>query len=176
MTGVSGWAIRFGVVLVSLFTCLMMGVGAFQVTRSRVWALWSIGLTGILPWYFIYSRLGFDAVCFPATLSVALISFWFAIARRESRDGVLTKIALMLSGAALALSLYAYSTARLFSILYLFFWRLVSPQSVCGESGSGRAFGCWFLLVWYVYLTSVSFCMWVLTLGLKAMCTTQACF
>jgi 4-amino-4-deoxy-L-arabinose transferase-like glycosyltransferase len=114
LAGVSVWTLR----LTSfLFFVLLVGGIAGLVRRlfpdQPAVALWAVAAAGLLPWFFTVSRIAFEVISQPAIVAW-LLGLVLAVYESDRAPWWLAAAC----GGTLGLSIYAYSTARLLSLLF----------------------------------------------------------
>jgi hypothetical protein len=103
------YVVRLPAALFGLLACAAAAMLAWQVTRSRLVTMLTLGTAGVTPWLAQESRLGFEVISGVALLMVAL---WF-LARAVDGDSTRWFV---WSGVMLALSVFAYTTLRAFGV------------------------------------------------------------
>lgn len=102
-------AVRLPVALVGILTVFLLYL-MVRAVRGRDPALWAALFLAISPWHVQLSRIGFRAILMPCCL---LLGLWlFERARRRPA-------LLILSALAFALTLYTYSSARVFVPIFV---------------------------------------------------------
>ncbi|MHB8573602.1 MAG: hypothetical protein ACYDAY_11730 [Candidatus Dormibacteria bacterium] len=91
----------------SLLGALAVALLAQVLFRRRWFSLAAFGVTGVVPWMFVAGRIGFEVAALPACLTAFLVLWRRAETRWLAWQGAL-------AGLALGLTVYSYSTARLF--------------------------------------------------------------
>ncbi|MBN1263832.1 MAG: glycosyltransferase family 39 protein [Candidatus Pacebacteria bacterium] len=117
-------AIRLPALIFSLISIWVTYRLVKEITRKEKIALLSCFLLAISPWQFHFSRVALEVVLFNLLL---LSGLWFLLSFiKESKNS-----RLVFSSVCLALSLYAYSTAKLFVPLLIFsLWLLFKKELV----------------------------------------------
>lgn len=143
LLSVEEWAVRIVPALVGILTVAIMvplGRTLFRDTpRARYVGLAAAAVMAVLYWHVDFSRLGFRAILLPATSALTIWWFWHGWQTKSYRY-------LVLSGAALGVTLYTYLSARLLPfvlvgfagaviVLYLWNrWRPLSPPPAANKS------------------------------------------
>lgn len=104
------WVIRLAPALLSVGTALALAWAVQELFGRRWLSLAVLAVAGITPGLLTYGRMGFEVSALPACLALAL-GAW---ARYERRGGWRW---LILAGAAIGLSGYAYAAGRPFAVL-----------------------------------------------------------
>lgn len=110
--GLSEFSVRLPAAIMGTLTVLIVYFLALEIFRNRKIALVSAFALAVSSWHIFLSRLGMEVIILPFLISLALLFFLKWIHAQKS-------IFLMLSSAVWAISLYSYSTARLFVPLML---------------------------------------------------------
>jgi hypothetical protein len=106
------YVVRLPAALFGMATCAAAALLAWELTRSRRVTLLALVTAGIEPWLVQESRLGFEVISMVAVLMLAL---WFlARAHRDDSAGWFAW-----AGVALALSVLAYTTGRIFGLIMM---------------------------------------------------------
>ncbi len=113
--GLNAFSVRFPAILYSLGTILLTYLLAKKMSESKSVALWSSFLISISPWFFIFSRTGYEVT---AGLMFYLLGIYLFFGLSGRRWNILY------SSAAFILSAYSYNSFRLIiplTILVLLF-------------------------------------------------------
>ncbi|HEY6377773.1 MAG TPA: phospholipid carrier-dependent glycosyltransferase [Candidatus Dormibacteraeota bacterium] len=98
---------RLPAALFGLATVVLVGLLAWELTRQRWVAVVALVMAAVTPWLAVESRVGFEQVTMVMTLTAAIYCY-----ARATRDGAAAGW-WWATGAALAVTVYAYSTGRL---------------------------------------------------------------
>jgi Dolichyl-phosphate-mannose-protein mannosyltransferase len=101
--------VRLPAALFGLAFCAAAAMFAWRVTRSRTATLLTLVTAGVTPWAVQESRLGFEVISMVALLMLALLFLARAIETDSGKWFTWT-------GVALGLSVFSYTTARLFGV------------------------------------------------------------
>lgn len=113
LAGVSVTALRAASFLFFAgFLAALAGLARSLFPGSRAVALWAVAAAGFLPWFFALSRIAFEVV---SQLTVVGLALWLLRAAWRQEGG--RPWLALAAGAALGLSVYAYSTSRLLAPL-----------------------------------------------------------
>lgn len=116
--GLNELSVRFPAVLYSLGVVVFTYMLAMRLTGSNVVGLWSGFFISISPWFFIFSRTGFEATAGLMFYLLAIYLFIFS-----SKNGLF----LLLSTFSFILSAYSYNSFRIIApltvLLLIFFER-----------------------------------------------------
>ena len=96
--------VRLPAALFGLATCAALAGIAWRLSRSRWVTILTLLIAGLTPWLTLQSRVGFEA---PSMVALLAVGLWCLV--RAERNPVWFPV----GGAALALSVYGYSTGRL---------------------------------------------------------------
>ena len=103
---------RLPAALGGIAVCALVAATAWTLTRSRAVALAALVTAGVTPWLALESRVGFEVPTMTLTLAVAVWCYANAVG-----DGPRAAWWFLGCGVGLALSVYAYSSGRLFVLL-----------------------------------------------------------
>jgi hypothetical protein len=106
------YVVRLPAALFGLAACAAAAALAWELTRSRRVTLLVLITAGVEPWLVQESRLGFEVI---AMVSLLMIALW-CLARAHRDDSA---VWFAWAGVALALSVLAYSTGRVFGVLLI---------------------------------------------------------
>lgn len=113
--GVSEFTLRF----TSFFFFILFQAGftllAHIVLRDRRVTLYAALASGFLPFFFVVSRVSFEVISHLTTMVYALLFFYLSFHRNRCKT---TFLFAFFAGVCSALTLYAYSTARLLTPLF----------------------------------------------------------
>ncbi len=121
IAGVSEWTLRSVAVVFGLLTIMIVYLLGKDIGKSRLLGTATALLLAILPWHFEINRIGFEV----ASSLFFLVTAIYGLYRWTEKD----KIAwLILGNLAMGLFLYSYTTARLFSPLFLLLFVMLNYQ------------------------------------------------
>lgn len=103
------YVVRLPAALCGIAVCALVGATAWTVMRDRAVALAALVTAGVTPWLTLESRVGFEVVSMTVTLTLAIWCYANAVG-----DGPRASRWLLGCGIALGLSVFAYSTGRVF--------------------------------------------------------------
>lgn len=106
--------IRLGAAIWGVLAVILIIQVAIIVSKNWTFSLLSGLILSLMPWHLHYSRLGFEAICFPTLL---LLSLWLFLKWIEKKKVFLG----LLFSLSLYVVFYSYTTARLWLPLFLGF-------------------------------------------------------
>ncbi|MGH7813911.1 MAG: glycosyltransferase family 39 protein [Candidatus Binataceae bacterium] len=123
--GLKTWVVRFGAALWGVADLIAIAALAWELIGLPAAPI-AVALAAVSPWHLVISRFGTEESCAAAIISWAIVCFLWAIRRRDGRW-------LAACGFLFGLSLYGYSTTKLFvpllaGLLLLLYWRELRPM------------------------------------------------
>lgn len=116
LLGLNEWSARLPAATIGVIT-LIVTYALVMRERNRQAALWAVAFLALSPWHIVFSRWAQQGIFLPLLLATAMLGW------RYSLDG--RRYAIVLTGACLALAIYAYDPARLFVPLLMLWWAIV---------------------------------------------------
>ena len=108
--GVSQLAVRIPAVVFGLFSVLGLYLLVIKITKNKTISLLSSLLFSVSPWFFIFSRTGYEAT---AGLAFFIYAIYFLLLSQKKRWKIILSVTLFI------LSAYSYNSFRLLTLLFL---------------------------------------------------------
>lgn len=108
--GLTPFAVRLPAVIYGLLSVLGLYLVVFKLTKNKTISLLSSFLFTITPWFFIFSRTGYEAT---AGLAFFIYAIYFLLRTNENKVNVLISVILFI------LSAYSYNSFRILTPLIL---------------------------------------------------------
>lgn len=108
--GLNAFAVRFPAVIFGLFSVVGLYLLIVEITRKKQIALLSSFLFSITPWFFIFSRTGYEAT---AGLAFFIYAIYFLLQSKENRINIVISVLLFI------VSAYSYNSFRILTPLIL---------------------------------------------------------
>ena len=108
--GLTQFAVRFPAVIYGLFSVLGLYLLTNKITKNKTVALLSSFLFSLSPWFFIFSRTGYEAV---AGLVFFIFAIYFLLLSFEKNRNLIISIFLFIS------AIYSYNSFRILTPIFL---------------------------------------------------------
>ncbi|MEK7061615.1 MAG: glycosyltransferase family 39 protein [Patescibacteria group bacterium] len=108
--GLTQFAVRFPAVIYGLFSVLGLYLLTNKITKNKTVALLSSFLFSLTPWFFIFSRTGYEAV---AGLVFFIFAIYFLLLSFEKNRNLIISIFLFIS------AIYSYNSFRILTPIFL---------------------------------------------------------
>lgn len=119
--GLSILAVRLPAVIFGLFSVLGLYLLVLKLTKNKTISLFSSFLFTITPWFFIFSRTGYEAV---AGLAFFIYAIYFLLLSKKKKWMMLVSVVLFI------LSFYSYNSFRILTPLILGPYFLISGVNI----------------------------------------------
>lgn len=125
--GLNDWAVRIPAIIFSLISIIFIFLLTLKITENNWIALFSMFFLTISPWFFIFSRTGYEAT---AGLAFFIIGLYYFIKALDYQEKYL-----LISVLGFILSTYSYNGFRilsplvLLSLFIIYIWRIFKTSN-----------------------------------------------
>jgi 4-amino-4-deoxy-L-arabinose transferase-like glycosyltransferase len=123
--GLNEYAVRLPAVLYSLGTLIVVYLLTKKITGGEGVAILASFILSVSPWFFIFSRTGYEAT---AGLFFFLLAIYLFIFGVDKKPGVNKKLLFFFGVTFLIASIYSYTVYRLLSLPVLLFFTILTLQ------------------------------------------------